>query len=98
MKEAAVISVLIAAMVGSISSRSAVNMRLVSGWYAPPEMNSPTTVSSSAEMKAKIAPVITLALICGSVTTRKLRNRFIPRLRATISWVYRTPAGLRRPR
>jgi hypothetical protein len=31
MKETAVINVLIAAMVGSISSRSAVNIRLVSG-------------------------------------------------------------------
>jgi hypothetical protein len=32
-KEAAVINVLIAAMLGSISSRNDVNIRLVSGWY-----------------------------------------------------------------
>src|SRR6266851_3512576 len=85
MNDAAVISVLIAAMVGSISSRSAVNIRLVSGWYWPPEMNRPTTVSSIAEMKAKMLPVSTLALICGSVTAKKLRKRLMPRLRATIS-------------
>ena len=36
-------------------------------------------------MKAKIAPANTLALICGSVTAKKLRRRFMPRLRATIS-------------
>jgi DNA-binding transcriptional LysR family regulator len=36
-KDEAVISVLIAAIVGSISSRNAVNIRLVSGWYWPPE-------------------------------------------------------------
>jgi hypothetical protein len=60
MKEIAVSSELIAAIVGSISSRSAVNMRLVSVWYSPPEMNSDTTVSSMAEMKANSMPEMTL--------------------------------------
>ena len=40
---------------------------------------------NKADFDAKIPPVSTLALICGNVTTKKLRRRPIPRLRATIS-------------
>jgi len=38
-------------------------------------------------MNTNTAAEITLDRICGSVTVIKLRKRFMPRLRATISWV-----------
>src|SRR5690349_3543014 len=40
----AVSIVLIAAIVGSISSRNVTNIRRVSVWFGPPEMNNATTV------------------------------------------------------
>src|SRR5262249_1137963 len=86
MTESAMSSVEIEAMVGSISSRSALNMRLVKVALSPPAMNKEITTSSSEVMKANSAPEITEILICGSVTVRKAHARVAPRLRATIFW------------
>jgi hypothetical protein len=83
--ERAMRSVEIAAMVGSISSRNALNMRFVKVALSPPAMNNEITTSSREVMKASRAPEITEIRICGSVTVRNARKRVAPRLRATIS-------------
>ena len=75
-----------AAMVGSIWSRSALNMLRVSVELLPPAMNSARITSSKLVRNDSSAALTSEKRICGSVTVRKARARDAPRLRATISW------------
>src|SRR5438876_5500153 len=87
----------IAAIVGSTSSRSELNIRLVRVEPGPPEMNSAITTSSSAVKKANAHDAATERLSWGSVMVTKAINRLAPRLRATLSWFKskrRNPASI----
>ena len=76
----------IEAIVGSIWSRSALNMFRVRVELSPPEMNIATTTSSKEDRNDSSAAVITAERICGSVIVKKTHQRVAPRLRAAISW------------
>ena len=73
-------------MVGSIWSRSALNMLRVSVEFEPPAMNSARITSSNEVRNDSSAAVTSAKRICGSVMPTKARARDAPRLRATISW------------
>ena len=73
------------AIVGSMRSRSALNMRRVIVALGPPETNIAMITSSNEVRNESSAPVITEKRICGKVMTMNARKRVAPRLRATIS-------------
>ena len=72
-------------MVGSMKSRSALNIRLVSVALLPPDTNIAMMTSSNEVRNDNKADVITENLICGKVIVKKAFNLVAPRLRATRS-------------
>ena len=74
-----------AAMVGSMKSRSAANMCLVSVAFFPPETKIAIMTSSKEVRNASNAEVTIENFICGKVITKKAFSRVAPRLRATRS-------------
>ena len=75
----------IAAMVGSMKSRSALNICLVRVAFTPPEMNMEMITSSNEVRKESSAAVRIEKRICGIVIRKKAFKRLAPKLLATLS-------------
>ncbi len=76
----------VAAMVGSMKSRRAANICLVSVVLTPPETKITIITSSNDVRSDSRAAVTTENLICGSVIWKNAFTLVAPRLRATHSW------------
>ena len=85
-EEITIMIVEIAAMVGSIWSRNALNMLRVRVELSPPDTNMATITSSKEVKNASSADVMMENRICGKVTVKNAVNREAPRPRAASSW------------
>ena len=76
----------IAAIVGSMKSRKALNICLVMVAFFPPEIKMEMITSSKEVRKDNSAAVNTEKRICGRVIRKKAFHLVAPKLLATLSW------------